>query len=321
MEARVYVTSPLQILFAIEALTYLKVKHSCFILIKEDPIRYEQLVNTASFYGLTYEVCDSTLGKAHKNIQKTIRKRLNLYDYVLFGNYYSIGFIYSSIPLLKKKGSIIFLDDGTQTISILKGQIKENIRTKIYYSYLNWICKIRGIDNKTYFTIFSEIKTKRFNIVKNNFTCLASHAKKCGDNVFIIGTNHKLYCERLGIPLDEFYLKLQEMLVQIKSKCNDVIYIPHGRDNDFKVKRMCEDCLVEYRKIDTCVELYFVLNEIYPKAVYGFSSTALFTLKKLFPISNILNVYYGGQNKNEAIRYEEFNSYFRSYGIPLYERL
>ena len=63
--------------------------------------------------------------------------------------------------------------------------------------------------------------------------------------------------------------------------------LPHGADDDINVKNLCQKHGFEYDRPDTLIELYMLNLENPPKYVYGFSSTALFTIKKMFPAAEV----------------------------------
>jgi hypothetical protein len=72
---------------------------------------------------------------------------------------------------------------------------------------------------------------------------------------------------------------------------NERIYFsPHGRDHSAGFIDYCESCGVTILRSKISIEVDYVDNGLNPRFIYGLTSTALFTLNKIFPTSKIIDV-------------------------------
>ena len=67
---------------------------------------------------------------------------------------------------------------------------------------------------------------------------------------------------------------------------------------------------------DKCVELYITKQNDLPIAIYGYTSTALFTLRIMLPNIPIFNVFFSGNNKDGVKNYNSISDTYNSKGIP-----
>lgn len=95
-----------------------------------------------------------------------------------------------------------------------------------------------------------------------------------GSKTFILGSNHV----EKGMISPEDYLAIIQYLVKVMP--TEAIYIPHGREvfvpsiKDFPLERTTANVPIEFRLL-TCNEL--------PSQIFTFTSTAIMSLKLLFP--------------------------------------
>ena len=128
----------------------------------------------------------------------------------------------------------------------------------------------------------------------NTFSYLSSYYKKefqAKKMVFVVGTVMKQYAHGQHISESELENFLESKLREIKSKWQDVeiVYIPHGRDVNNNIHNFCETLNISYVMPDSPIEFYILKNNFYPLAIYGFGSTALFTIKMIYPQTVAVN--------------------------------
>lgn len=200
--------------------------------------------------------------------------------------------------------SLFNLDDGAATINMIKKYSLENLELNVFrdnYSadtiIKKLILKLFGLNfyrkgfNIKWFTIFDLSSESPNIIIKNKFENLIKKFSKSSyesnqeekDKTFFLGSN----VINAGVinNVKEYKTLLRKYFIKCGNK--DIVYLAH-RFEDIEVLK---DLFLEYDvtvlKNDKIVELYFLENSIYPISITSFYSTALFSLKLLFPESNV----------------------------------
>ena len=221
----------------------------------------------------------------------------------LWGDYRLISAKLKYLPLLKKRGKIIYLDDGNYILAFSRGELKTKYSEKIRETIFNCAARLRKISVNNFFTIYADdITAPQLSIEKNELQSLANLFTSHQDVIFFIGTATDDYCSYLGIQKELFLEKLKTVLSELKiaNPTSSVLYFPHGRDNNVDIQNMCKDLNIDYIQREWCVELYSLINQIYPKAIYGFTSTALYTFKILYPEAFNCNLFLNDGNNVPA---------------------
>ena len=326
--ALLIVASPFQLMNARAAIYYFQIKeYKLYILKDDDSDRHKQIAEMAEYYHMKYELIDymrdifvSKKQFLIKYMKSFFSNSKGTYDMIIHGDYRNVYPLISFYPFLKKKGAICFVDDGNATINVLKGK-EVNVTTKVLYLILKISTKLKRIKSSLYYTIYDDIKTKLFNIIPNK--TLKNNSSDVSDNVtYIIGTNTILHADYNALPLSVFISFISTFIKSIKDNCETekIIFIPHGRDLSQEIQIMCKKYDIEYKRLDECVESYFAKQNNYPKTVYGFGSSALFNLKKMYPNCICINLYIKGFNEKHNKAYDEVNTYYKKHGILLKEQ-
>lgn len=321
-----YVSSPFQILCALEAIHYYNISQYHFFLGITGDIRDKQMIILLNQLNISYTLfpLDKITNKLRISIilDSFFKKSNRKYNQVFIGNYYVLDFYIHSFQFLNKKSNIIYLDDGTNTINILKGEIETNIKFKIFKTIISFCVFLKGINRcKFYFTIFSDIKTKHFKCFENKFSFLEKNKQQNPpSDIFFIGTNVKGYCSELNISINDFLNKLEAIFNNLtqNAKKEKIIYIPHGRDSNGSIRKLCIRYGIEYRRLDVAIEYYMFKENKNPKSVYGFTSTALFNLKKMYNDTFVCNICLKGNNPYYNRVYKTITEYYTQHGISLY---
>ena len=149
----------------------------------------------------------------------------------------------------------------------------------------------------------------------NKLTCLSVKETNNSNNCIVfVGTNTLAYLSEINISLQRYLCIIEITLKNIRQKYPNykAIYIPHGRDNNQEIEKICEECSFEYKKLSTCIEFYLLKENIHPIYVVGFSSTALFTIKKIYADTIVENIV---PNDLNSIEYENIKEYYEKNGI------
>lgn len=318
------VCSPFQALCAVAAIKQLEITDYRFVLYisAEDP-RNSQLFNYLNECNIAYKAIYNKKWSYRYYQVCSVLRRLNKFKRLFIGDPRNVSLLYVGSNFVSNRASVVYLDDGNATISLLKSD-----QLYQYQGYNNSavriISKYRGLSIvKNYLTIFGDIRNKLFNIssldLSNANIKMQSHLDgKTG--VYIVGTNLPVYSSVLNIPSELFVKRLDDLIVSLKKKypSEKIIYIPHGRDTSEYAVDICSKYGCLFLKLNKIIELELMAQESSPKVVIGFTSSALYNLKKLFPQTRVINVLYESDLNNENYqKYVTVSEYYKENGIEL----
>lgn len=318
-----FLTSPFQILNAIEAYHYYNIDNAKFVFITdESSISRNQMIELANEFKIGYEIILNTSLRRGKiySLYYLMRNfifttEVFKYDCAFLGDAFENQLnIWCSIRT-RYKGKIIYLDDGNASLGLLNNGNKMRGIFKLIYDV---VCFVMKIEKSHIFTSYYRNQTNKFKVVHNNFSTLSVYMEKykIENCVYIIGTAVDEYCEYLGVGIDYFLVKLGELFSAVnKTSGSRVIYIPHRRDNNKEVMRLCIKNNINYEHLDMAIEFYFCKYKKCPKEIYGFGSSALHNLKMLFPKLKITNVLLEGSNTNGVNEYKIIGEFYQSENI------
>lgn len=309
-DALICIGSPLQAICAVEAIAEYKIDQYEFFVI-DDGVRLSQIKKFLDERTIVY-----TVVPYHIPLWKNILRVINVvnpfigqYDLLLMGDYRLSSNRMEYVPLVKNGGKIVYLDDGTYIVGWAKGLLVETRITRIRNRIMDIVCGLRGISYKNLFTMFAnDITMHGYSVRNNTLSQLQMFSKTIGDDIFFIGTTPlgaSGYCTHMGIDYD-YYLKVLDRLLFDIRRCNPkrhIIYVPHGRDTSKETLNICKRLRIEYERLPECVELYALSAKNNPKEIWGFGSTALYTLCKLCKGTKITNVIIQGTNSNSLEEY------------------
>lgn len=312
------VQTPFQAMCAINAIRQLKIEDYVLALHlhRNTEKRNKQTVELVERYGLKYHI--------EKIDQIGILKRLRLlvnykgnYNRVFLGTHlYQDGYYYA-LKELKNGGNLVLLDDGVATLTLLERGYEVTGRSIIPMAWNKMIATIRGIVFNNVLTVYKGIDNPKWNIAINELSLLGKFNSPIEKkNVFFIGTNNSGYINKVGVDEKRFKQSLYEILKKIKLKHpkDDIIYVPHGRDKSTFAISICDELAIEYKPLEVNVEIYLLSLSTAPLEVYGFTSSALYNIKQLFPESNVNNVHtriLTERSKNTG----GISSYYEKHGI------
>lgn len=159
------------------------------------------------------------------------------------------------------------------------------------------------------FTIYPIVQFKKMLIIHNSFEILSSkRVLQQQKGIYIIGTNTSM----LGLDREKY----QSTLLQIKKYYNDEItwYCPHRRDNN-SYADFCNVNGIKMFDTRVSVEYDFIQRELYPRVIIGYGSTALYTLKLLYPLAEIHNICFDTKDDHIAKNYIYISEFLKKHGI------
>ena len=311
------VASPLQVLCAYGTILNLQISRYKFYIIRINNFRDKQTQMVADYFNLKYDIIDKDKEVYPINRRfKAICYRRKGFKRAFVGAYCSTLHYFFALRNVTNGGVVAIIDDGNQSISVLNGN-KELYTSKSCFSklneiFLNFSAFFRNIRlRKDFYTIYTGISSKNFSIGINDLSIVlkSKNSKNCR-NVYIAGTAPNYIDQYTNLTYIDYLSYVNQL---IKYVCNrhpndKVIYIPHGRDDDKDIYRYCIENNVEYVRPKDCIELYFLDLIFIPKALYGLSSSCLFTAKKMMPQTSVytFEININGYVPNS---YSEFNNY------------
>jgi hypothetical protein len=241
----------------------------------------------------------------------------NKYKVAFIGDCNNELLIFKAFRYVSDDGTLVYLDDGIATIQFFNGMFQLSNKLRPYY---NLMSKIRRIDFDRYFyTVYEDLTDNRHIPIICHFNYLTGlHKSKTNvRGIYFIGTQVKDYCDFEGVPVDRFMAVLQGLLRELRSQYPDdpVIYVPHGRETmSEELTAMCLEVGVEYRPSEISVEMMLLEEKNYPRAVFGFTSSALYNIKKIFPETEVFNITFTG-NSPKTNGKEITSQYYAKFGI------
>lgn len=314
-EALFIVNSPFQALCATEAIIHYMVEKAHFLLFEDDSTIRKMVLPMVEAKGIVHFL--ETKGNLTLSIVRGLTQSewKEKYDLVFVGDYYSYGPYVAAITKAKRNARIIYLDDGNSTLSIVPPVSLERGRSqreKAYLKFWDSLAKIKHLQ-KTLFTIFDLNEGCPLPVEKNTFSSLVPDAtlKK---NIYIIGTNSDMLLFK-DLSYSEY---LRHLASYIKNRYPEekVFYCPHRRDSH-DYSGLVSD--LGWCMFDTkfSVEIDFVQGKLYPLFIVGFGSTALLTLKKIFPDSEVKTIYMDLTSETDNKGYRSVESYYVDNGIEV----
>lgn len=315
-----FVMSPFQLLCALEAIDEFEIKDYklVFVLldVPEFAHRNDQMREMAHHMHLKYEECDFMQISYDEFFERKglfASPKTNKYDRLFIGDYYATPLLMISSLYASKSALLLYTDDGNSSISIIQGKPRDNrpmgwMRQWIWYrdeykvqqrirTRVQNVLLERGIKcTQGFFTLYNDLPSKDFVLYPNRLCHLSNRVPKESPDkpvVVIVGAAIAAYAKQNRIPETELESIVNAQLsnVSLQHPDREILYVPHGRDTNLNVRQYCETLHFVYQKIEEPIEYYLLRNGLQPDYVYGFNSTALLNLKRLFPSANVSNCF------------------------------
>lgn len=292
------IRSPLQLLNAVEAIFHFSLfddNNILYIIDTKGLSNNEQINNILKNYAWTEIVkIESTRKSNFLNYIDMLKKlKKDDYKYLFLGDY---GNIHKIIMANIQVENIFLLDDGTASIVIQEKLLNNEFNMKDIFKLLRYLpfgLSIKKTKKINFFTIFALKKTDNIGIIQNEM-------KNLKFNYDIEHFKNSQHIHILGQPFIESKILSQETYIKyfissVKKYYynNEMIeYFPHRAENIDNAVTNLKNKFENFSIIQNSIPLekYFLENKIYPSIIIGFTSTALFTLKILFPRAEIFYI-------------------------------
>jgi len=309
---------PLQLLNAIEAQKHFKTNNNVLVIFyyEGQQNNYAQLMKLTSLFDysklIVYE-------KKRMNFMLSLIKEIQKerYDKVFTG---FLGLNSRRLIANTTYKKLYLVDDGVYSIAIhhqlysndtqgYKSYITthlEHAHTSMlkqiafygYYHFRKNYLRVLGYKNDmdtilvNFYTIFDLIQYRNETIVSNNYTFLKLHyqhndapkEERLSSKTTVYFLGQPLY-NSLPINYTQYLSYLKAIFSYYHEKGKEIVYIPHRGEEDitFENIKKIYPKRIEVRKLSQPFELYLLENNIQIDYLASFVSSALFTVKKLYP--------------------------------------
>lgn len=315
------VTSPFQALCALAAINQLEIyDYKIFAVLPYKESRNQQLIRFLSEQHLDFVPVNTRNSFLRiKLLQlKALFMKNKSYTRLFVGDIRNMTELIIGCCNVSDGSDIIYLDDGNFSLSVLKGIV--SFKNGKYYDLLTRVRKM-GL-HRNLLTIYHDIPSPNYIIeplyLDNAFKRNNALNEDAKHGVYVVGTNIGLYCKSVGISEEQYIQKLDLLLQYLKNTYPEqrIVFIPHGRDKSLYASSLCEKYGLFFMPSSTMVELELTKQSAIPLAIYGYTSSALFNLKKLFPTTDVFNILYEAIPAGPAQQeYESWSSYYSGNGI------
>ena len=305
--------SPFQALCMIEAIQTFEISDYRVLLCQSENElpRSNQIISLLEKYHIAYEIESVNFKITKLERFKALLPNKNKNKVAFIGDCNNELLIFKAFRYVSDGGTLVYLDDGIATIQFFNGMFQLSGKLKPYYELIS---KIRRIDFDRYFyTVYEDLKDDRHIPLINHFHLFANQqkAKSTVRGIYFIGTCTKNYCDYENIDIKQFMYRLHSLMHEQKTQhpSEPVIYVPHGRETMMaELEQICREEGVELR------EMMLMEEKDYPRAVYGFTSSALYNIKKILPETETCNITFVG-NCPKTNGKEITSQYYARFGI------
>lgn len=193
---------------------------------------------------------------------------------------------------------VIWLDDGASSINLLKKNLGKSI------------LQSPNATTPKFFTIFGNPKLEKVTlgaVVQNDMRYSVSKiSNQSGSNGLIYFAGQWL-SEMGVVSLKQELFTLQEAVDWLDP--SRVIYIPHRHDSSLKLNEIAKICKV--KALNCTLETYLGQEDQLPDAIVSWYSTALFTVKVLYPSIQLISIRVPLSSTQEKM-HEEINNVYRN---------
>ena len=319
------VGSPFQALCAIAAIRQLEIhEYKMVAVFTSGQIRNKQLRHLLDDKNLKYQ--SIPLNKFTNQIFKylsLIKLPFRKYNRLFLPDIRDIKLLQIGCCFAKGGADVIYTDDGSASICILQGSTRRIHRADNSLYLRRLVNGRKFVFNKNLLTIYYGIENPNYNIEVLDFRNLLADKKFLTQSgVFIVGTYIDSYIGAVGIERDFFITHFSKLCRNIKDRYpgEKIVYIPHGRDESLYAQKLCGELGFEFRRPEVSVELELIQLPSEPLAIYGFTSSALFNLKIIFPMAEVVDAMFEFREPLNSCKEDRLgiSAYYRRCGIKTY---
>ncbi len=297
------ITSPLQYINAIEALSFFSIKSTEAILVIKlshdinSNQQLQELINKKDWYKIIINKKEKGFWNFIKDL--ALLKNLNT-NYISFKRVFIGDFLQwnSRMFIINIKAKeYLLLDDGLSTIHIYENCLKKiedfrdnrkDVKIKSLIAKILYKLKTNISDKKNInlFTSFKLLAYPNIKIYENNYFVLKSRQnstlKKMNFSTIIIGSP---FVDKNMLSQDTYLNYLSQ--IQKSYQNTKIKYIPHRAESKNLLNQIKQLDNIDLYTINNSVELEFLDINLTGVTVAGFYSTALVNLNKMYNLNKI----------------------------------
>lgn len=289
--ALVIAQSPLQLTAVVQWITDYRPKSYELVLIY-DPRSVEnlkQMMEVSALFKLSpFEFIKNTGVSSFFKYARFIKRVINRdYDCAVIGGYGS----FHQALIANLKAEIFLIDDGADAFGVLEKMkamgpnwgLRERGLKVLRFRVFGLKSQIENLNRICFYSFLLDHSENSPRVVNHRFESLKSvrvensTKKKDNERVFFIDTP-LVECSLVSLNVIELAYKKAIMMGSEK-----LVYIPH-RSQHYSVSQQLASRLgLETIVPEMPVELYFIINALEPFKIFGTATSAIFSLKLLFP--------------------------------------
>lgn len=295
------VKSPLQLLNAIEASSWFKVKKNILILRftsnQRTKSQMENLLKIKEWdkiYRIKYSRLPINFIKEFFLLNKLKKSEIN-FDNIFIGDYRLLNF--KIFPINLRHNKIYLLDDGTSTFTVQDFYLKDQkeYSEKLFLEQLKKATAkfLFGFEISLHekihlYTCYNILPHPGQEIISNEYlyTKTYLHKKKNveinHDKIYYIGAK---YVEA-NLMQENIYIDLIEK-INNRFKNQKLIYIPHRGEKESKLIRI-KHLGIDIEYFNNIVEIEFLFKDELPDTICGFTSSVLVNIPKIYPLIKVV---------------------------------
>ena len=323
-----FIDSPLQAICAAAALRQLHIDdYQMVVMTTDNRQRNMTITRFLDMQGIGYKtVSYNHFTYKWYQLLCLIRRPHNHYRRLFIGFFGAPFHHFAGCSMVADGAHVVYLDDGVATVTLLRHKHITDITYFEEKPVIKLMARRRGFDlYHNLLTMYSDIDNPSYRIAPLSLNLVNSKTdghdgQPRTQGVYLIGTVSQSYCSQLKISKEEFASKTGELMARLKAEYPDetIVYVPHRSDEGDYARRLCEKYHVEFRPVEITVEVELQQQPLPPRAVVGFTSSALYNLKKIFPQCRVSNVLFTPGVYNKP--YDDFlaiSAYYEKNGIEL----
>lgn len=313
MKTLFLINSPFQALCAISAIKNYAIKDPFFINMpsRNNEIDRNGVATVLSHYG--YSVTFVHINNSMSAIKYALSHK-EKYERIYVGNYFSTNMRIIASWLIAYSGEMFYLDDGNSTYNIENSRLSK--KQASLFVLPNVITNVKK--TKQYVcSFYPDIQFENYKVVRNPLLITDNKCESNGFVTIIIGTNSACFEKKSDYP---YICYLEKLLCKIKkdNKSSIIYYCPHRYvKDDADVNNLCEKYGIIVFQTQVNVEFDFIQKGISPNDIYGFGSSALYTLRLLYPNSKINNIHIKTSDDDLENTYNIIDEKYLHHGIGL----
>lgn len=320
------IDSPFQALCAVSAIRQLKISE-CRVLavFTNNKQRNETIKNVLLHFQIPFiSVTFTPLSYKYYQFSSMIKRKSGYKR--LFIGFYDAPFQHTvGCCNIADGASVVYLDDGAANINLFQHKTITSISDFHEKKWLHVIERRRHVSfYKNFLTIYNDIPNTAYSIAPLNLSTLFDNTKsKLQENVYIVGTHSQSYFNHIAISENTFITKLDSLFFNLKKEypSEKIVYIPHRSDSSEYAQKLCCKYGCEFRVVDMTIEMELSQQLHAPKAIFGFTSSALFNLKKIYPHTRVVNILIIPQKETAHFRdFLKISEYYQHNGIELLQK-